>query len=76
MSSATLESVIQKYQVLPESARKEVVDFIDALLKKNTSGKKKLDKKKLLEISQWSDKDIEAIENAGKEINKWQLETF
>jgi hypothetical protein len=76
MSSVTSETVMQKFEVLPESAKKEVADFIDRLLQKRPSRKKKLDKKKLLEISQWTEEDIKAIEEAGKEINKWQLETF
>ena len=76
MNSVTAETVMQKFEVLPESAKKEVADFIDRLLKKRPSRKKKLDKKKLLEISQWTEEDIKAIEEAGKEINKWQLETF
>jgi len=76
MSSVTLDVVIQKFEILPESAKKEVADFIDFLLQKRFSRKKKTDKKMLLEISQWTEVDIKAIEDAGKEINKWQLETF
>jgi len=37
---------MQKFEVLPESAKKEVADFIDRLLQKRPSRKKKLDKKK------------------------------
>ena len=76
MSSVTAETVMQKYKVLPESSQREVVDLIDILHKKCLSRKKNIDKKKLLEISQWTDEDIKAIEEAGKEINQWQLETF
>ncbi|MCX6579392.1 MAG: hypothetical protein NT166_04350 [Candidatus Aminicenantes bacterium] len=45
-------------------------------ISKRFSRKKKTDKKMLREISQWTEADIKAIEDAGKEINKWQLETF
>jgi hypothetical protein len=76
MNSVTSETVMQKFEVLPESDQQEVADFIDILLQKSPSRKKKLDKTKLLEISQWTDEDIKAIGEAGKEINKWQLETF
>ena len=76
MNSVTLDAVIQKFEILPESAKREVADFIDFLLQKRFSRKKKTDKKMLLEISQWTEEDIKAIEDAGKEINKWQLETF
>lgn len=76
MSSVTAETVMQKFEILPENAKKEVDDFIDFLLQKRPPRKKKLDKKKLLEISQWTEEDIKVIEEAGKEINKWQLEAF
>ena len=76
MSLVTSETVIQKFEVLPQHAKREVVDFIDFLLQKRFTRKKKTDKKKLLEISQRSEEDIKIIEDAGKEINKWQLETF
>ena len=58
MRSVTSETVMQKFEILPESAKKEVADFIDRLLQKRPSRKKKLDKKKLLEISQWTEEDI------------------
>jgi len=59
MSSVTSEAVMQKFEVLPENAKREVVDFIDFLLQKKTFRKKKIDKKKLLEISQWTEEDTE-----------------
>jgi hypothetical protein len=76
MSSVTSETVIQKFEVLPESAKKEVADFIDFLLQKRPFRKKKLDKKRLLEISQWAEEDIKVIKEAGNGINKWPLEAF
>ena len=76
MGSVSSETIMQKFEILPESAKKEVSDFIDFLIQKSKPRKKKIDKKKLLEISCWNDEDIKAIEDAGKEINKWQLETF
>lgn len=76
MSSISAESILQKFEVLPENAKREVADFIEFLLQKRPSKKKKIDKKALLEISQWTDEDIQAIEDAGKEINKWKVETF
>jgi hypothetical protein len=76
MESVTSESIIQKFEVLPEYAKREVSDFIDFLIQKKKPTKKKIDKKKLLEISCWDDEDIKAIEDAGKEINKWKLEAF
>lgn len=76
MNSVTSDTILQKFNILPENAKKEVADFIDFLIQKKKPVKKKLNKKKLLEVSCWSNEDIEAIEDAGKEINKWQPETF
>ena len=76
MNSVTSDTILQKFKILPENAKKEVSDFIDFLIQKKKPVKKKLDKKKLLEISCWDEESIKAIENAGKEINKWQPETF
>jgi hypothetical protein len=76
MGTASCESIIQRYESLPETAKREISDFIDLLVQKRKPGRKKIDKKKLLQISCWNDEDIKAIEEVGKEINKWNLETF
>jgi hypothetical protein len=76
MGSATCESIIQKFESLPEAAKREVSDFIDFLILKRKPKRGKIDKKKLLQISCWNDEDIKAIEAVGKEMNKWNLETF
>lgn len=76
MNTLTSDSIIRKFEILPEAAKREVSDFIDFLIQKRKPVKKKINKKKLLEVSCWSDEDIQAIEDAGKEINKWQPETF
>jgi hypothetical protein len=76
MSSLTLDALTQKYKALADQDKKTVFDFIDFLSQKRKPEKKKIDRKKLLEVSCWSDEDIKAIEDAGKLINKWQPETF
>ena len=76
MGTASCESIIQRYESLPEAAKREISDFIDLLIQKRKPRRKKIDKKNLLQISCWNDEDIKAIEEVGKEINKWKLETF
>jgi hypothetical protein len=76
MGTASCESIVQKYESLPEAAKREVSAFIDLLIQKRKPKRKKIEKKKLLQISCWNDEDIKAIEEVGKEINKWNLETF
>jgi hypothetical protein len=71
MSSVASETVIQKFEVLTEASKKEVVDSIDFRFQKKTSRRTRLDKKKLLEISTRTEENIEAIEEVEKEINKW-----
>ncbi len=56
MSDLSSETIVKKLEELP----------------KNPGIKKKIDKSKLLEVSHWNDEDIKAIEDAGKELNKWR----
>jgi len=76
MNSVSSEAIIRKFEILPENAKREVADFIDFLAQRKKPKKKKIDKRKLLEVSCWDDDAIKAIEEAGKEINKWKPETF
>lgn len=76
MDSLSLEAIIQKYEVLPKSAKREVADFIDFLVQKKKGVKKTVDKAKLRQISCWTDADIEAIEDAGAALNKWTPKVF
>jgi BioD-like phosphotransacetylase family protein len=76
MNSVSSEVIFRKFEILPENAKREVADFIDFLGQKKKAKKKKIDKRKLLEVSCWDDEAIKAIEEAGEEINKWKPETF
>ncbi len=75
MSSVSAEVIIQKFEALPELAKIEVANFIDAVFRRSERIKKKRNKKKLLEVSCWSDEDIKAIQEAGKMLNTWKIET-
>ncbi len=68
MSSVSSDVFRQKFEALPEDAKRAVADFIDFLFHKHHSARNKTDKQKLLEVSQWSNDDIKAVENAGKVI--------
>ncbi len=52
-----------KFNLLDPSARKEVIDFMDFLLTKETKSKKPLTnyKKKILKVSVWSDSNIDLM---------------
>jgi hypothetical protein len=72
MNAVSSEAMMLKFESLSERAKREVTDFMEFLVGKRKPRKIKIDKSKLLEISCWNDEDIKAIEDAGKEINKWQ----
>ena len=78
MSSVTFDQLAQKFELLPDQAKKEAYDFIEFLLqKKKARKKKKVDKKKiLLGMSCWSDEDIKALDEVREHMNKWEPETF
>jgi hypothetical protein len=58
MNTVSSEAIIRKFEKLPENAKREVADFIDFLIQKETAKKKKIDKGKLLEVSCWDDERI------------------
>lgn len=77
MGSVTFDQLARKFERLPDQAKKEAFDFIEFLVQKKKSRKKKVDKKKiLLGMSCWSDEDIKAIDEAREHMNKWKPEAF
>ncbi len=77
MSSISFDVLANKFEILPEQAKKEVMDFIDRLSQKTVSKEKKIDRKKvLLDISCWNDDDIKLFDDVRQDINKWQPKAF
>ena len=74
MQTVSIDSITFKLQVLSDEARNEVYDFIDFLFSRGKVNKKKIDKSKLLDFSTWTEEDIQAIENIGKELSRWKIE--
>lgn len=66
-----------KYNSLDITSKKEVRAFIDFLSgKMKTSQKKKQDyKKRILEVSTWSDKDVESIKE-NQSFNQFKSEEW
>jgi hypothetical protein len=67
--------ILKKYNLLGESSKKEVLDFIDFLLNKDTKPPQKglSDyKKKILTVSTWSDSDIDLIVQNQQKLNQWK----
>ena len=68
-----------KYNLLDDSAKKEVQDFMDFLLTKEAHKKKsnKSDyKKKILKVSTWSDADIDVMIKNQQIFNQWKTQDW
>jgi len=68
-----------KYNLLDSSSKKEVIDFIHFLLEKRA----KLDKpgsagykKRILNVSVWSEADIETITQNQQKLNQWKAQEW
>lgn len=74
-----MSDILLKYKLLNKSAQKEVADFIDFLLKKYPSRKKnevKNYKEKILNVSTWTESDIEEILENQKKLNQWETQEW
>jgi hypothetical protein len=70
MSSVSVEMMIQKFEILPDQAKKEALDFIEYLVQKSKPGKKKIDKKKiLLGMSYWNEEDARRLDEVRQHMN-------
>lgn len=68
-----------KYNLLDNAAKKEVLDFVDFLLTKETKSKKPLKaayKKKILKVSVWSDLDIDIMVQNQQKFNQWNIQEW
>ena len=77
MNSVTAEMMIQKFEILPERAKKEALEFLEFLVQKSKPRKKKIDKKKiLLGMSYWNEDDARRLDEIRQHMNQWIPETF
>lgn len=77
MSSVSVDALIQKFEILPAQAKKEVYDFVEFLAEKRKPKKEKRNKKKiLLGMSRWEEEDINRLDDVRKHMNKWKPEAF
>jgi hypothetical protein len=77
MSSVSVEMMIQKFEILPDQAKKEALDFLEFLVQKSKPRNKKIDKKKiLLGMSYWNEEDARRLDEVRQHMNQWKPETF
>ncbi len=75
MQTATALSV--KMQRMTRAQQREVMDFAEFLIsREKPSAEVSLRKERLLSVSVWSDSDVEAINRATAEVNKWNLPNY
>jgi hypothetical protein len=68
-----------KYNLLDTSAKREVLDFMDFLLTKETKLQKphKSDyKRKILKVSVWKDSDIDIMIQNQQKLNQWKAQEW
>ena len=74
-----MTDLILKYNLLDSSSRKEVLDFLDFLLGKRAIEKKNTGedyKKKILNVSVWSDSDIDEMNKNIQQFGKWKAQDW
>ena len=74
-----MTEMLLKYNLLDSFRRKEVIDFIDFLLNKNTKqvGQDKTGyKKKILKVSVWSEDDIDLLIQNQEKFNQWKAQDW
>ena len=74
-----MKEVMSRYNLLDKEDQKEVIDFLDFLLyKKSKEAKFDLDgyKRKIMNISVWSEADMLTFDENAKLLNQWQIEKW
>jgi hypothetical protein len=74
-----MTDIALKYDLLDSSSKREVLDFMDFLLSKETKVKKKQIsdyKKKILKVSVWSDSDIDMMKQNQQKFNQWKAQEW
>jgi hypothetical protein len=68
-----------KFNLLEPDARKQVLDFIEFLLSKELKSQDSVKsdyKKKILEVSVWSDADVDLMIQNQQNFNQWKAQEW
>lgn len=68
-----------KYNLLDKTSKREVLDFMDFLISKHVKSPKKQMadyKKKILNVSVWSDTEIDFIIQNQQKFNQWKIQEW
>ena len=69
-----MNGILQKYNLLDSFSQREVSDFIEFLItkKKTSNATLKEYKKKILQVSVWSDDDVKEFEQNITHLSQWK----
>ncbi len=71
------EQITQKVHQLNAQQKQVVSEFVDVLLKSNSpTARTEKELSRLLDISIWSENDIQEIERAQQNFNSWTIQEF
>lgn len=74
-----MTDIALKYNLLDDTAKKEVLDFVDFLLNKKGNLKESDSsdyKKRLLQISKWEEADIDLLIKNQQKMNQWNVQKW
>jgi hypothetical protein len=74
-----MTDIALKYNLLDDSAKKEVLDFVDFLLNKKGNLKESDSsdyKKRLLQVSKWEEADIDLLIKNQQKLNQWNVQKW
>lgn len=74
-----MNDILLKYSLLDKTAKREVLDFMDFLLSKKRTIKKKPSsdyKKKILTVSTWTETDLKIFDENQKQFDQWKVEKW
>ncbi len=75
----SMNDLTLKYNLLDSSSKKEVIDFIHFLLEKKAKSNKPESadyKKRILNVSVWSESDIVQITRNQQKLNQWKAQEW
>jgi hypothetical protein len=74
-----MDDLTLKYNLLDSASKREVVDFIHFLLEKRAKSNKPGTtdyKKRILNVSVWSNSDVETIIQNQQKLNQWKAQKW
>lgn len=78
-NTTKMEDILSKFNLLDKNAKREVVDFMDFLISKKRTIRRKLlsdYKKKILSVTTWTDEELKIFDENKRLLNQWRVERW